>query len=529
MGPLAGPGEPRPRGWARPWVLSVLSGVALATAFPPLRVWPMVFVAWVPLWLGIAREQANLRWRQAFLRGWGMGFVAYALILHWLLALSNEEVTIPGLMYPSLALIAFYLALFQGAAAAAAVALARASRVPFLVLAPLATVLAEWLRSVGPLGFPWGSPVYALARIPLLIQSASLLGFSGLTFLLLATGALLLAALRGRRLAAAAAGGLVGLVALHGALVLARHPVGGRELDRRPVRVLVAQPNIPREIKWKPEKRQEVIARVFAHGAQAVAAGRAAGGYDLFVWPETVFPIPIFDDRQLAASVRAFVDTLGSPLLIGTQETVWERQGGKPSYAAFNSAVLIDSGGSCSLPYRKIALVPFSERMPLQKIAPFLNAIDFGQSDFSAGTGPENFRSGDEEIATLICFESVFPPLARQAVRQGATLLVNITNDFWFGRSAGPVQHAEMSILRAVENRVPLVRCANTGISFVVDPWGRVSHVTPVFETAAFVATVAAGGGSFATRHGDWTVGLFALGVGLALVLAVRRRVRRDP
>jgi len=499
--------------------------LALAAAFPPLRLWPLAFVAWVPLWFGIERDQAHLPWRQAFLRGWGMGFVAYALILHWLLALSNEEVTIPGLMYPSLALIAFYLALFQGAAAAGALALARGGRLPFLLLAPVTTALAEWLRSIGPLGFPWGSPVYALARTPVLLQSASFLGFTGLTFLALATGALVRRAIAGRWRCGAAAAGLTGLLILHGGLVLAHHPEGAREADRRPVRVLVAQPNIPREIKWKPEKRQEVIERVLAHGAEAIATGRAAGGFDLFVWPETVFPIPIFDDLPLATRVRAFVDTLGAPLLIGTQETVWERQGGKPSYAAYNSAVLIHPGGACSLPYRKIALVPFSERMPLQKIAPFLNAIDFGQSDFSAGSGPVNFRAGSEAIGTLICFESVFPPLARGAVRDGATLLVNITNDFWFGRSAGPVQHAEMSILRAIENRVPLVRCANTGISFVVDPWGRVRGATPLFEAAAFVATVEAGGGSFVTRHGDWTVALLALAVALALAATLRRRL----
>jgi apolipoprotein N-acyltransferase len=507
----------------------VAGGLALAASFPPLRAWPLVFVAWVPLWLGIERDRANLHWRQAFLRGWGMGLVAYALILHWLLALSNEEVTIPGLMYPSLALIAFYLALFQGAAAAAALVLARAGRVPFLVLAPVTTALAEWLRSLGPLGFPWGSPAYALARIPVLLQSASFLGFSGLTFLVLAAGALALMAVRGRRRCGLAAVGLIGLLVLHGSLILARHPAGGREPDRRALRVLVAQPNIPREIKWKAEKRAEVIARVFAHGSRAVAAGRAAGGYDLFVWPETVFPIPIFDDRQLSTRVRAFVDTLGAPLLIGTQETVWVRQGGKPSYAAYNSAVLIAPGGACSAPYRKIALVPFSERMPLQQIVPFLTSVDFGQSDFSAGTGPVNFGLGEETIGTLICFESVFPPLARNAVRRGATLLVNITNDFWFGRSAGPVQHADMSILRAIENRVPLVRCANTGISFVVDPWGRVSHATPIFETAEFVATVAAGGGSFATRHGDWPVAVLALGAALAVVPGALRRFRRKP
>jgi apolipoprotein N-acyltransferase len=511
--------------WSRPWLLSIIGGLALAASFPPLRVWPMAFLAWVPLWLGIERDRAGLSWRRAFLRGWGMGFVAYVAMLHWLVALSNEEVTIPGLMFPSLALIAFYLGLFQGAASALGLVLARSSGLSFLLLAPVLTALTDWLRSVGPLGFPWGSPAYALARVPPLIQSASFCGFWGLTFLILATGALATAAIRGRRGYGLLALALVGLLVLHGSIVLAKHPVGAQEGGRRPVRVLVAQPDIPREIKWKPEKRQEVIERVFAQGAEAIAAGRAAGGFDLFVWPETVFPTPVFNDAALGARLRTFVDTLGSPLLIGTQEACWEKRGGKPGYAAYNSAFLMGSGGVCSPPYRKIRLLPFSERMPLQKIAPFLNQIDFGQSDFSAGTEPVLFQAGRERIATLICFESVFPSLARDAVRRGATILVNITNDFWFGRTAGPIQHAEMAILRAVENRVPLVRCANTGVSFAVDPWGRVSQMTPLFAPAQFVATVQAGGGSFAVRHGDWVVAALGLWVALTLVVAGLRRL----
>jgi apolipoprotein N-acyltransferase len=511
----------------RSWLLPAAGGLALAAAFPPLRVWPLAFLAWVPLWLGIDRDRAGLTWRRVFLRGWLMGFVAYALLLHWILALSNEEVTIPGLMIPSLALMAFYLALFQGAAAAAAHLLARRGGLPFLALAPICAGLAEWLRSLGPLGFPWGAPAYALARVTPLIQSASIVGFWGLNFLLFAVGALVVAALRGRRRLAFAAGGLVALMALQGAVILARHPEGAREPGRRPLRVLAAQPDIRREIKWKPEKRQEVIDLVFAHGEEALRAGRAAGGFDLFVWPETVFPICVFNDRDLAHRVAQFIDTLGAPVLIGTQEGFWESRVGPAEWVAYNSAFLVGPGGVCSPPYRKIRLVPFSERMPLQKIVPFLKDMDFGQSNFYEGRGPVLFDLKREKVGTLICFESAFPSLARDEVRAGATLLVNIKNDFWFGRSAGPIQHADMAILRAVENRVPLVRCANTGVSFTVDPWGRVRDATALFTPASFVATVQAGAGSFASRRGDWAVAVLALWAGLALLAAIVPRRRR--
>jgi apolipoprotein N-acyltransferase len=527
MTPRASSSRPSGHGLTRPWVLSVAGGLALAAAFPPVRAWPLAFLAWVPLWLGIERDRDALPWRKVFLRGWLMGFVAYAAMLHWILALSNEEVTIPGIMIPSLLLIAFYLGLFQGAAAAAAHVLARRGGLPFLALAPAFCAIAEWLRSLGPLGFPWGAPAYALARVTPLIQSASIGGFWGFDFLVLATGALLTAGLRGRRRWALLGGALVALLALHGALVLARHPEGGRETGRRQLRVLADQPDIRREIKWKPEKRQEVIDLVFAHARLAVRDGRAAGGFDLYVWPETVFPICVFNDRVLSQRVGEFVDTLGAPVLIGTQEGYWERRNGPLEYVAYNSAVLVSAGGVCSPPYRKIRLVPFSERMPLQKIVPFLTDIDFGQSNFFAGERPVLFTLRRERIGTLICFEAAFPSLARDAVRAGATVLVNITNDFWFGRSAGPIQHADMAILRAVENRVPLVRCANTGVSFAVDPWGRVDHSTPLFAPASFVATVGAGAGSFAARYGDWAVAVLGLWAALALATAIRPQRRR--
>ncbi len=515
--------------------LAVLSGAAWALAYPPLHLWPLIFLAWVPLWVAVDREAHGLdrthRGRRVFLHGWLMGAVAFAGMLHWILALSNEEVTIPGLMIPALALIAFYLGLFCGLAALLALALAKWSRWPFLILAPVVAVLFEWLRALGPLGFPWGTAPYALARIPPLLQTASALGFWGLTAVILATNALLAAALRGRRWALPAALGVIAALWIHGTVVLACHPADRAEQGRHPVRVLVAQPDIRREIKWKPEKRDEVIRLVMEHGYAAVREGRAAGGYDLFVWPETVLPVGVLQDDGIRADVAAFVDSGGAPVLLGTQESYWRRLPVGQEWVAHNSAVLLYPGGMRSEMYRKMRLVPFSERMPLQHIVPFLRYVDFGQSNFYPGTAPVLFELGRERVGTLICFESVFPEVSRAFVRRGATLLVNITNDFWFGRTAGPGQHAEMAVLRAVENRVPIVRCANTGISCTIDPWGRIAHETEIFTPAAFVATVQAGAGSFAAGHPDWIAWPLLGTLAAALAAGASRRLggRRLP
>ncbi len=494
-----------------------LGGLALALAFPSLRAWPLVFLAWVPLWVELDRAwrapgpRPGLR--RTFLQGWVMGMGAFPAMMLWLLALSNEEVTIPGLMFPSLLLIGLYLSLFFGAAALISGLLARWSGLPLPLVAPAVTALIEYARSLGPLGFPWGAPAYALARVPELIQISSWVGFWGLGFVILWVNGCLAAAARGRRWGFPLALATVAALAAHGGLTLARHPgaPGGGAPAGDALRVLVAQPDIRREIKWKPDKQDLVVRLIMEHAWAAAARGQERGGFDLFVWPETVFPMRVLDDPAVFKLVQELADSTRRPILMGTQEGYWQGPREALDWVSHNSVVIVHPGGELSPVHRKLRLVPFSERMPLQQVVPWLTEIDFGQSDFHPGAAPVLLEAGRARIGCLICFESAFPDLARAFVRRGANVLVLITNDFWFGRSAGPAQHADMSILRAVENRTWLVRCANTGISMLVDPYGRVSHQTGLFVAADFVETVALGAGSFASRHPDWFVLWLAL------------------
>ena len=518
MGPEQLPG--RPRSFVRTLLWPALSGVALALAFPPAGLWPLVFVAWVPLWHALSQEGpfgGRRAWYGRFLQGWTMGFVGFLGVLHWLVALSNEEVSVDGLMIPALILLSLYLGLFFGLAALISSRLAKTFRLPMVVVAPLVVLLCEYLRAQGPLGMTWGAPGYALARVVPLIQSASLWGFWGLVFFVLAVNAALSAGLRGRRLGFLLAFLLLG-GAWGGGLLAMRHAdqtaSAGREIN-----VLVAQPDIRREIKWKPQMREEIVETVMAHAQTAVREASGAERLDLFVWPETVFPLRLTDDPGVLARVFGFADEIGAPILMGTQEGYWQTIGPRREWVAHNSAVVVSPGRSLSQAYRKIKLVPFSERMPLQKVAPWIKDVDFGQSNFFPGEGPILLAADSTRIGTLICFEAAFPDLPREFVNAGAGLLVNITNDFWFERTAGPRQHADMSILRAVENRVPLLRCANTGISFQVDRLGRVSHETGLFTRTSFLTSVTVGGGSVAPRLGDWWVAVVAVAL-LLLVLA---------
>jgi len=154
--------------------------------------------------------------------------------------------------------------------------------------------------------------------------------------------------------------------------------------------------------------------------------------------------------------------------------------------------------------YSKMHLVPFSERLPFQGVFPFLKGLNFGQADFSPGTEYSLFHIGEEKFAVLICFESIFPNLVREFARRDVGFLVNITNDAWFGKTSAPFQHARIAVFRAIENRLGIARCANTGVSMFVDPYGRVSGETAIYTRGISIGKVGSSQEkTFYSRYGD--------------------------
>lgn len=504
-----------PRGWR--WGAAVLSGLFQAAAFPPVGAAPVAWVALVPLFLAVSAPAAPgeppLTFRQRVLLGIAAQAAFFVALLHWILLLPNDEVTVPGLMIPALLFLSGYLSLFFGVAVALPGTLERRGGVPAAASLPVFWTLADILRSTGPLAFPWGSLGYAFAGLPAMIQMTAWTGFWGLTLQVAAVNAFLFAAAgawAGGRLSAAAArvAGALVLIAVPlaaGAIVLARAPSATSASNSgataassaRARRFVLVQANTAREVKWKKGYEGIVVGDLLARTRIA-----AQSDPDLIVWPETAAPVLVLWRPELADSLSRTVREAGCWTLVGSLDA---RILPDRSVESYNAALLYDPAGVPSQRYHKVRLVPFSERMPFTDRLPWLNALNFGQSDFTPGREPGLFDAGGIRFSVLICFESIFPELARRWTAAGAHYLVNITNDFWFGRSAGPVQHAEMAILRAVENRTPLLRCANSGISFVVDPWGRVSHRTGLFVEAQPVVEVVPGnGGSFYTRHGEW-------------------------
>lgn len=481
-------------------LLALISGIMGALAFPPFRVWPLVFVAPIPLLWGLdQRGQGNLR--RAFMLGWAAGFAFFLILLDWILALPGEEVTIPGLMTPALLLLSAYLGAYSGVAALLTVWVRRRiPAAPLGIIWALLALVADAARSHGELGFPWGSPGYALAGATPLLQFTSLTGFWGLVLLVNLIGAILFHGLRttGARNRSAAMGIALALILvpwMYGAARLAKAP-RDRVDGSTGIHVAVIQPNTSRTIKWDPRYRELVVDDLLR---RTVAAARTRP--DLIIWPETAAPMILLQEPVLLGRVEETIRSIGVPVLVGTLDH--RLLGG--AYVAHNSAALIGGDGAIIDRYDKQRLVPFSEYMPFPKALPFLSGLNFGQSDFTPGEVSTIFRVGDAGFGCLICFESIFPEVARRFVAKGAHFLVNITNDFWFGETAAAAQHADMAIFRAVENGVPLVRCANTGISMIVDPWGRVTHRTAIFVEATIDTRVTPSSATtFYTRHGEW-------------------------
>lgn len=497
---------------------ALASGLLLGAAFLPRVPGVLAWVALVPLLAALERRVAHGTPRSWFSLGFGAGAVFFLLGTHWIALLSDVALTIGWLKYLGWILGSLYLACYWGLAAWGAGLLARRSGVPARWTFVVALLLVEELRGSGDLGFPWFQPGYTQHEVLPILQLASLGGVTLVTVWVLCVNAALLTCLRARRFAA---------VALAVLLIAVPWAWGSLELRRRvapsgPVVALV-QGNIPGEIKWSGKHQEEILAAFVA-----LTRSAAPGQPHLVVWPETATgtylrrnPIQSVAVARLAAEMRA-------PVLMGFAHWSFGPDGQPQTW---NAAGVWFPDGSLSPVYAKRHLVPFGERVPFQRWFPALARWDLGQAEWRPGERTELYRAAPDAppLAMLICFESIFPDLARQDVRAGARGLVNVTNDEWFGNGAALVQHAAMAPFRAVEHHVPLYRCANTGITAVFDAYGGITARLPVFVPRVLLARMPEPGPPTPyTRWGDWP-GAVCVALALALLLAPWRWSWRAP
>jgi len=278
-----------------------------------------------------------------------------------------------------------------------------------------------------------------------------------------------------------------------------------------PVRVGMIQGNVDQAQKWDVVFRREAIDRHKKLTNQVVRE------VDLVVWPEAATPFFFEVETDYREELLRFVRDRGVPLLFGSP-AMDSRTAGGPRL--FNSAYLVSGGGVVLDRYDKVHLVPFGEYVPLKPILFFLGKLVEGIGDFVPGSGPRVMSGPNGHLGLVICFEVIFPDLVRQFVDRGADYMVTITNDAWFGRTSAPYQHFAMVVFRAVENRVPFARAANTGISGFIDAEGHILRTTELFVESALSGEVRLGGQrTFYTAYGD----LFTLGCAILTLFVAAR------
>ncbi len=495
---------------------SVLSGVLVTLCFPLTSLGPVAFLALAPMFVALLRHRPGRM--ESFRAGFLAGSASFITMLWWIVKLiPTAGVTIPWLMTPALVVLVLYLALYPAFFALILASLTRWRLVAFVVAAPATWAILEVARSRGELAFPWGVLGYSLTDQPALLQTAEFAGVFGVSFLIVLVNALVAGsvAARGPR-AKAWCGVFAGCVA-GGMWLYGAHAIDTFRLaPDRSIRVALAQPNIDLALKWKPEFKDSTFALI---EKQAVEA--RAEDVDMVIFPETSAPMYIenspVDKLRLVDLARA----LETPIYIGFLDHRFD--GPARALNTYNSSGLIRADGSIDK-YDKRHLLPFGEALPLAWRYRWIRKIDFGQANFQRG--PRRVPlSGDGVVFTpLICFESVFPDLCRDGVREGAELFVNITNDGWFGDTPGPHQHAQMAIVRAVEFRRWLVRSANSGITMVVAPSGEVTQSLDLYNEALLIADVGLRSGeTFYARHGELPLMLACLALLGAAVVWARR------
>jgi len=482
---------------AEPLLLALLSGLLLTAAFPPGR---FAFLAWfalVPLLKSLEKAAPSI----AFRLGFAAGLAHFLTLLYWVIIVMGHYGHLPfPVSLGILILFSLYLSIFPALFAWGCSFIGKSFLGSFTVAG--LWVALEYVRANVLTGFPWcllGHSQYLNLEA---IQVADLVGAYGTSFVIVLSSALIYGVVfernpvRWKREAP-----LVLLVlALALGYGLYRTSPADSTQSQRILKIAVVQGNIDQSIKWNPAYQEKTI-QIY----RTLTLQSRTFGPDLVVWPETAAPLFFQDGEPLARSILVTAQQAGAHLIFGSP--AYRRQQGSVSF--FNRAYLLSPSPEVLGSYDKVHLVPFGEYVPMKRFLPFVQRLVVSTGDFLPGekAAPLNFPKAPAGV--LICFESIFPELGRAMTEKGAALLVNLTNDAWYGMSSAPFQHFSMAVFRAVENRRPVVRAANTGISALILPSGKILGQTDLFTETLLTGEIPLGDpeSTLYTRTGD----LFAL------------------
>lgn len=450
---------------------AVASGILLFLSFPKYGSGYLVWIALIPLFWAM-REAISVR--QGLLLGFITGMVCNIGLIYWITYVVVNYGYLPiylGIIL--MFLLACYLSLYTALFAAGIIFFRQ--KIALYFAAPVLWICLEYCKSYFLTGFPWENLGYSQYLNHYLAQFADVSGVFGLSFLIVLVNATLFEVIvkktKKEFILTIAVILIIAGILIYG---INRSKYVDTVLQNAAgIEVSLIQGNIDQSIKWNDNFQKETINIYEQLSLQNIPAKGS-----LIVWPETALPFNYQDVNNFQKQVRDISLKTKSWFIFGT--TSYEKSKTDTDY--YNSAYLLSPAGEIKGKYDKVHLVPYGEYVPLRNIFPFIRKLTAGMGDFRAGTGYHPLMMDNKKIGILICYEGILPFATRTYKKEGAELLVNITNDAWFGSTSAPFQHFSMAVFRAIETRLYLVRAANTGISAVVDPQGKIVAQTNIFE-----------------------------------------------
>ncbi len=480
----------------------------LSISFPPFPLGFLVPFA-LAIFIGFIIDKSP---RDSFRLGYWLGLFWGAMTLFWISASTLVgavfAITINALHY---AVLWWLFAHFR-----------KKSKTFALVSLPFLWTGFEFLRLFTDIRFNWMTLAYTQTYYRPFIQIVEVTGYLGLSFVLVLFSVLIYLAFRMKNRWSLAP--LTGIVLITISMLFYGH-TRIRHFENREyplIRAGLVQPNVDPFEKWDPEFQKDAFDMLMKASSDMLPLKP-----QLIVWPETATPFYLRGRVEQQGEIHNFVDSTRTCLLTGTPDYQFEKS--DDDYRIYNAAFFFRPGSEAFETYYKMALVPAAESMPFKSALPFLRKLDVGGGDFFPGhkfsvfkfqiptrmgqyadnnyqtVSLDSLRKSDVNLSAIICYESVFPNIVRNFIARGANLLTIITNDGWFGLTSGPYQHSQYAVLRAVENRVSIIRCANTGISSFIDPTGRVllkAHLETRKDLVDYLPLNTEH--TFYTRHGEW-------------------------
>ncbi len=488
--------------------------------------WPLLLVGLVPLFAVLSSARNR---KSAFGRGLSSGMFFYVLQIYWIVPVLIQFGGLSWyLAVPALLLLVFYMSLYLAVFSIAFIIMERGSRFFFFLIGvPSAWVGLDWLRSWLFSGFPWMDIGYGFWSQPALLQAADLFGHYGFTFFIVLINCLIHVFVakkfsllqRYRGLAA-----VLLLTVIIGGYSLSRWHTMERRVAQVPSAIIgIVQGNIEQGQKWSPEERKRTVDNYIELSERLLVKDSPT----LVLWPETALPF-YPQNNELFFPVMDFVREKNLHLLTGAPWYEVEQDQKHRLIRYYNGALLMGPDGILSGLYFKSHLVPYGEYVPLNNYLPFISPLVEAAGNFTPGSIVAPLIAGDIRAGVLICFESIFADIGRGWVNSGANVLINLTNDAWYGKSSAPYQSWAMTVYRAVETRRSMVRSANTGISGLVDPFGKIQSESDIFTTWSRVVAVPLMEGKTPFVQWGYLFAPVCLGLALLIGLITMMRPRRS-